>query len=46
MAVNLHLADIAAIAVNLSLDRLSGIPGRRLRLRALPELMPRELSGH
>jgi DNA-binding LacI/PurR family transcriptional regulator len=44
-AVNLHLADIAAVAVNLLLDQLNGVTGPRQRSGPLPELIPRESSG-
>lgn len=44
-AVDLHLADIAAIAVNLLLDQLNGKPGPRRRAGPLPELIARESSG-
>lgn len=44
-AVNLHLADIAAAAVNLLLDQLNAVPGPRQRSGPLPELIPRESSG-
>ncbi len=44
-AVNLHLADIAATAVNLLLDQLNGAPGPHRRSGPLPELIPRESSA-
>lgn len=44
-AVNLHLSDIATIAVNLLLDQLNGNPGPRGRVGPLPELIARESSA-
>jgi DNA-binding LacI/PurR family transcriptional regulator len=44
-AVNLHLPEIAAIAVNLLLHHISGKPGGRPGRGPLPELIPRESSG-
>jgi DNA-binding LacI/PurR family transcriptional regulator len=43
-AVNLHLPEIAAIAVNLLLDQLNGVAGARVRSGPLPELIVRESS--
>jgi DNA-binding LacI/PurR family transcriptional regulator len=43
-AVNLHLAEIAAVAVNLLLDQLNGVAGPRHRAGPLPELIARESS--
>jgi DNA-binding LacI/PurR family transcriptional regulator len=44
-AVNLHLAEVAAVAVELLLDQLKGGSGPRRRAGPLPELMARESSG-
>lgn len=44
-AINLHLPEIAAIAVHLLLDQLSGKPGPRKRKGPVPELIARESSG-
>jgi DNA-binding LacI/PurR family transcriptional regulator len=44
-AVNLHLAEVAAVAVSLLLDELSGKAGLRHRAGPLPDLVPRESSG-
>jgi DNA-binding LacI/PurR family transcriptional regulator len=43
-AVNLHLPEIAAIAVNLLLHHIEGKSGARRRSGPLPELVPRESS--
>jgi DNA-binding LacI/PurR family transcriptional regulator len=44
-AVNLHLPEIAAIAVNLLLHHINGKPGVRQQRGPLPELIPRESSA-
>lgn len=44
-AVNLHLPEIAAIAVNLLLHHINGKPGARQQHGPLPELIPRESSA-
>ena len=44
-AVNLHLPEIAAIAVDLLLHDISGKPGGRPRRGPLPELIARGSSG-
>ena len=45
-AVNLHLADIAAAAVDLLLAHLKGDANRRSLSGPPPELIPRESSAH
>lgn len=44
-AINLHLQDVAAIAVHLLLDQLNGVTGARVRSGPLPELIARESSA-
>jgi DNA-binding LacI/PurR family transcriptional regulator len=44
-AVNLHLPEIAAIAVNLLLRHINGKPGVGKQRGPLPELIPRESSA-
>jgi DNA-binding LacI/PurR family transcriptional regulator len=43
-AVDLHLPDVAAAAVNLLLDQLNGVGGEAVRAGPLPVLIPRESS--
>jgi DNA-binding LacI/PurR family transcriptional regulator len=44
-AVNLHLPEIAAIAVDLLLRHINGKLGARQQSGPLPELIPRESSA-
>lgn len=44
-AVNLHLPEIAAIAVNLLLNHINGLPAARVERGPLPELIQRKSSA-